>query len=203
MVANLPTKEVSMEFYSFSRRPARKGEIFDNRKQAVYRKEIDRKTGERRLVKDREVDVYDKIQEYAEETKLSNILARYNVNMLQKVKEGETQFVDLTNLPENLLETMTIIDNAKYLWERQSKDLKAKFDNDFKKFIAGSENGQIMKILTEELKVNQERFNTANQANYVAPTIKPEVPTTQVTPTVQPEVVAPTTTISNGGIASV
>lgn len=179
-----------MEFYSNTRKPNRKQELFNNTKVAVYRKEIDKKTGERRLVKDREEDIYAKIQEYAEETKLSNILARYNVNMMQRVKDAETQLVDLTNLPENLLEAMTVIDNAKYLWERQPKEFKAQFDNDFKKFIAGSENGQIMDILTRDLKTAQEKFNTTNQANYTAPA-KVEQPVTQQT-----------TNIDNGGITT-
>lgn len=185
-----------MEFYSNTRKPGRKQESFTNTTAPVYRKEINKKTGERRLVKDREEDVYAKIQEYAEESKLSNILARYNVNMMQRVKDAETQMVDLTNLPTNLLEAMTTIDNAKYLWERQPKELKAQFDNDFKKFIAGSENGQIMEILTKDYKVAKEKFVTSNQANYVAP--KVEASTTQ--PTVQPT--QTTTTNENGGIAT-
>lgn len=158
-----------MEFYSNTRRPERKRENFTNKLQNVYRKEIDKLTGERKMVVDKKVDIYEKIQEYAEETKISNILQRYNVDMLSRLKEGETQLVDLTNLPENLLEAMVTIDNAKYLWERQSKDIKARFDNDFKKFIAGSENGQIMDILQREVQTQAERFNTVNQAQYVAP----------------------------------
>lgn len=191
-----------MEFYSNTRKPERKRENFTNTKVNVYRKEIDRKTGERRLVVDKQEDIYTKIQEYAEETKLSNILSKYNVNLMQRVKDAETQLVDLTNIPENLLEAMTTIDNAKYLWERQPKELKAQFDNDFKKFIAGSENGQIMDILTRDLKTKQERFNTTAQANYVAPQ-KTEAPTTQ--PSVQPTQtsVQPTqTTTNNGGITT-
>lgn len=185
-----------MNFFSNTRKPERKRENFTNTKVNVYRKEIDRKTGERRLVVDKQEDIYAKIQEYAEETKLSNILAKYNVNMMQRVKDAETQMVDLTNMPENLLEAMTTIDNAKYLWERQPKEFKAQFDNDFKKFIAGSENGQIMDILTRDLKTKQEQFNTANQANYIAPT-KTE-PIVQE-PSVQP---TQTTTTNNGGITT-
>ena len=162
-----------MEFYSNTRKPVDKGEKHDNKMVPVYRKEIDKKTGEVRLVKDREYSIYDKIQEYAEETKLSNILARYNVNMMQNMKEAEDQFVDLTNLPNNLLEAMTTIDNAKYLWERQAPEFKAEFGNDFKRFVAGSENGEIMKVLTKHLNTPQEKFDTTKQANYVAPVVEP------------------------------
>lgn len=188
-----------MEFYSNTRKPVSVAEDFSKKTQAVYRKEIDKKTGETRLVKDRDVDVYAKIQEYADEAKLSNILQRYNVNMMSKVKDSETQLVDLTNLPENLLEALTIIDNAKYLWERQPKELKQQFDNDFKKFVAGSENGQIMDILTKQLKTEQTKFDTSMQANYVQPD-KPVVQPVNPGADVQP--VSPGTTINNGGLVT-
>lgn len=192
-----------MEFYSNTRKPLSKSEDFTKTTQAVYRKEIDKRTGETRLVKDREVDIYAKIQEYADEAKLSNILQRYNVNMLSKVKDSETQLVDLTNLPENLLEALTTIDNAKYLWERQPKELKQKFDNDFKKFIAGSENGQIMEILTKELNTAHERFDISAQANYVS-TDKAVVQPTNPGTTIQPvtPVTQPAQNTNNGGIVT-
>lgn len=182
-----------MEFYSNTRKPARKQESFTNRFQAVYRKEINKKTGKKQLVKDKDVDIYAQIQEYAEESKLSNILQRYNINMLSKLKEGETQLVDLTNLPENLMETMTVIDNARYLWERQSKDLKAQFNNNFNEFIAGSENGKIMEVLQKNLSTSQDKFISGAQANYFAP----------VTPAVQPTQPAQTTTEQGGIVTNV
>ena len=50
-----------------------------------------------------------------------------------------------------------IIDDAKALWDTQSKEVKLKFNNDFKQFIAGSENGQIVNMLNEELKTKHEQ----------------------------------------------
>ena len=57
----------------------------------------------------------------------------------------------MTNLPENLIETMAVIDNAKAIFDRQSTEIKQKFNNDFKQFIAGSENGQVVEMLNKEL----------------------------------------------------
>lgn len=146
-------------FYTLFSKPKRLSKAFTNTKQAVYKQELNKKTGERKLVKREEVDVYEKIQEFADETKISNILKKYQIDLFSKnLKEGEEKLIDLTNMPENLLETMTAIDNAKYLWERQSSKVKEKFNNDFRQFIAGSENGQLADILNKELKTSVERF---------------------------------------------
>lgn len=146
-------------------------ETYSKQTQAVYKEDFDKKTGKRKLVKTEDINIVDKIQEYAEETKISNLLKKYNYDMIKQIAKNEEQIIDLTNMPENLMETMATIDNAKYIWERQSKELKAKFNNDFKQFIAGSENGQIAKLLQEELKTQATKFNLENQAN-IQPTMK-------------------------------
>ena len=143
-----------MEFYTPYKRSPRMAETFDKREQKVYVEDIDKKTGERILREDVPVDIYDKIQEYAEETKISNLFKKYNMQLALKdnLKLDESKIVDMTNLPENLIETMAVIDNAKAIFDRQSTEIKQKFNNDFKQFIAGSENGQVVEMLNKELK---------------------------------------------------
>lgn len=140
-----------MEFYSNTRRTPRMQETFTNKEQQVYKTKIDPKTGKRILSKTEKVNIYDQIQEYAEEVKLSNIIQRYGINTNKQLENSEQKLIDLTNIPENLIETMAIIDNAKQIWDKQSKEIKQKFNNDFKQFIAGSENGQIVNILNQQL----------------------------------------------------
>ncbi len=168
-----------MEFYSNTRKPARIREKFDNQYQTVYRAEIDKKTGERRLVEDKKVNIYDKIQEYAEETKISNILKNYNLDMLETLKDKEQKIIDITNLPENLMETMAVIDTAKGVWDAQAKEIKAKFNNDFKQFIAASENGQLANLLENELKTARAKFTPEVQAQMQAQPIQPTAPVSQ------------------------
>lgn len=143
-----------MKFYTPYNRSPRMREKFTKREQKVYVEDIDKKTGKRILREDVPVDIYDKIQEYAEETKISNLFKRYNMTLSLKdnLKYDEQNIVDLTNLPENLIETMATIDNAKAIFDRQSTEIKQKFNNDFKQFIAGSENGQVVEMLNKELK---------------------------------------------------
>lgn len=174
-----------MEFTTMFKHHPRKGENFSKRLIPSYKVNINKKTGERELVVDKEIDVYEKIQEYRDEVQISNILKRYDLDMLKQLKDDEQQLIDLTNMPENLMETMAVIDSAKYAWERQSKELKAKFDNDFNKFIASSENGQLATMLNSELKTQVEKF---------APHVQADMPASVVTPT---SGVQPTTSVSN------
>lgn len=156
-----------MEFFTNYNRPQRKRETFNNTKQSVYKAVYD-KNGVRSLVKDKEVDIYEKIQEYAKDTSLTNMFSKYGLSVYDQLKKSEEQLVDLTNLPTNLMEAMSVIDEAKYAFDRQSKDVKAKFNNDFKQFIAASETGQLAQLLNDEIKTSVERFQTANMANFDA-----------------------------------
>ena len=146
-----------MDFLPNTRRTPRMRENHTKTTQTVYKESVDKETGRRILVKESEIDVVEQIQEYAEEVKISNILKRYGLQIGQTLKNDEEKLIDLTNVPENLIETMQIIDDAKATWDRQSKEVKQKFNNDFKQFIAGSENGQIVDMINEELKTQHEQ----------------------------------------------
>lgn len=173
-----------MEFFTNFKRPERKRQSFTNTKQAVYKATYDKK-GQRKLVKDKEIDVYEKIQEYAKDTSLTNMFAKYGLSIYDQLKDQEEQFIDLTNLPTNLMETMDVLDQAKFAFDRQSKDIKAKFNNDFRQFIAASENGQLAQLLNDELKVSAEKFKTANMANFDAQNVNLVQHNAQISP-VQP-----------------
>lgn len=145
-----------MELYTKPQRQPRMRENHTKREQTLYKITTD-KDGRRVLVPDETIDVVDKIQEYAEEVKISNILKRYGIQLQNQLRNDEEKFIDLTNIPENLIETMQIIDDAKALWDKQSKEVKLKFNNDFKQFIAGSENGQIVDMLNKELETQHQQ----------------------------------------------
>lgn len=168
-----------MEFYSYFNKPKRKQQSFTNTKQKVYKATFD-KHGKRNLVVDSEIDIYDKIQEYKDDCSLTNMFSKYGLSIYDQLKDKEEQLVDLTNLPTNLMETMEIIDNAKHAFDVQSTAIKAKFNNNFKEFLAGAENGQLAKLLNEELKVSQEKFKTANMANFDAQNVQLQSYNTQV-----------------------
>lgn len=154
-----------MEFYTNFKKPPRKQETFTNQMQKIYEEKIDSKTGKRKLIEKEEINIVDKIQEYAEETKISNLIAKYNADMIKQIAMDEEKIIDLTNLPQNLAESLSIIDEAKKIWNNQSVELKQKFNNDFNQFVAGAENGQLTKILQEKLNTEITKFNIESQAN--------------------------------------
>lgn len=156
-----------MNFYSMYNRPERKREKFDNQEQVVYKASYD-KNGVRSLKVDKKVNIYEKIQEFANDVSLSSIFSKYGLNVYDQLKQSEEQFVDLSNLPTNLMEAMNVIDEAKYAFDRQSKEVKQKFNNSFKEFIAASETGKLAQVLNDEIKVSSERFKTDNMAYFDA-----------------------------------
>lgn len=188
-----------MNFYTQYNRSPRMQENFTKREQKVYVKDIDKKTGARILREDVPVNIYDKIQEYAEEVKIGNLIKKYNMNLQlnDNLKFDEQKIVDMTKLPENLIETMAVIDNAKAIFDRQSTEIKQKFNNDFKQFIAGSENGQVVDILNQELKTKyvqpkmptyQDILNTMQKQNEMIANLTANKEQTIQTPQTQKEI---------------
>ena len=80
-------------------------------------------------------NLYEKIQEAAEETKIENILQRCvqgDTSMLR----ASGQFIDCTELPSNLLESMQQIQQLENFWEGLSKEVKEKYNWNVEQFIA-------------------------------------------------------------------
>lgn len=141
-----------MKFFSQWNRAARKQEAFTNREQIIYKERTNPKTGIRELVEKERVDIVDKINEYKDEVTLSNMLQRYRLDLASQVRNDEERFIDLSQLPENLIETMSVIDNAKELWDNSSVQLKKEFNNNFREFLAGTENGKLVEIVNKHTK---------------------------------------------------
>lgn len=120
----------------------------------IYGYEIN-KYGQKELVKTGEVNVYEKIQEYLEETKIENILQRVAMGD-NTVMRPEGIYADLTEAPKNLIEARQQMQNLENLWNSLDNDIKRKYDFSVEKFIgaSGSEDWLIDMGLIE--KSNQE-----------------------------------------------
>lgn len=165
------------KFYSKSNKQERKPLTYNNQNQNVWRVTRDEKTGERKLKIEKTVNIYNKIQEYKDEVDLKSILERHAIDLHNSaLKDAEAQLIDLTNLPQNLMEAMNVIDAAKYTFDRQSTEIKAKFDNDFSKFIAASENGQLADLLHQQLKTEVTKFSPEIRAQMQATAIQTVTP---------------------------
>lgn len=154
-----------MEFYTQWKRPPRKQEIFMNKMQPVYKKRTNTKTGKKEIYVEKEIDIYEKIQEYKDEVSLTKLLQQYNLDPLKQLKDQEAKIVDITNIPQNLMEMMNEIEKADQIWNKLSKDTKLKFGNDKNEFLAASENGKLAQMLHDEIKTNPNRFTQAQVIN--------------------------------------
>lgn len=104
--------------------------------QNEYGYEID-SYGRKVLVKTGETNLYQKIQEQLEETKIENILRRAMAGD-NSVFRPEGIYADLTEMPSNLLEARQSMQKLENVWQELPKELKAKYNYDLDQFIGQS-----------------------------------------------------------------
>ena len=153
-----------MEFYTQWKRPKRKREDFSNENMKTYKKKINKETGKKELVIDKTINIREKIKEYTDEVSITKTIEKYNLNPIESLKKQEGKIIDLTNVPENLMEMQNEILKAKEIWNGLSKKTKMDFDNNINIFLASSENGKLTNYIQEKLAkpVNQGTSGTVN-----------------------------------------
>lgn len=102
----------------------------------VYGYEID-SYGRKVLVKTGETNVYEKIQEAHEETKIENILKRASMGD-NSVFRPDGIYADLTEMPNNLIEARQAMQNLENIWNGVPNEIKAKYNYDVGEFIGAS-----------------------------------------------------------------
>lgn len=106
--------------------------------QPIYDYRIDKKTGRKILEKVGETNIYEMIQASHEGTKLENIIKRCT-DPASLVAPG--QYVDLTEVPTNLMELQNVILKAKGEFEKLDSETRKKFGNSAEQYVSlyGSE----------------------------------------------------------------
>ena len=102
----------------------------------TYQEEIDKETGKKILVKSGETNVYAKIQEDLEQSKIENVLQRAAMGDLNALNQRETLYVDATNMPKNLMEAQNVVLKAKQEFEKLPLDVRKEFDMSAEKYIS-------------------------------------------------------------------
>lgn len=97
--------------------------------------------GRKVLEKSGETDLYAKIQESLEETKIENILKRAAIGDTS-VLRPDGIYADLTEMPNNLIEARAAIQNLENTWANLPQEMKAKYNNSVEDFIAASNTKQ-------------------------------------------------------------
>lgn len=128
--------------YSWQNRPKGEPSVTGNGKEPEYAYRID-ENSVRTLEKVGEVDVYEQIQTYLEETKIENIIKRatYDPTVIGSQEWMNNKTTDISNIPTNYHEWKQMVNKAEESFNALPAELKAKFDNNVEKYVGeyGSE----------------------------------------------------------------
>lgn len=136
-----------------------------NRIQNEYQYEKNKK-GEKILVKSGETDLYAKIQESHEETKIENVLKRV-VAGDNTVLRPDGIYMDTTEIPNNMIQAQQTMQTLENTWRTLPNEIKEKYNFDVGQFIAasGSKEWLInMGLLKEDAKKIAEEVKEIKQA---------------------------------------
>lgn len=129
--------------------------------QDLYEYQID-KFGQKVLVCVGQTNLYEKIQESLEETKIENILNRVAMGD-QTVMRPDGIYSDLTEAPKSLIEAMQQMQKLENLWNNLPIDTKRYYGMSLESFIAQSGSEKWLKDMglleTKEIEVSTQPIN--------------------------------------------
>lgn len=99
----------------------------------VYQEEI--VDGKKELVKVGETNVYERIQEDLEGTKIENILHAAAMGDLNALNQRETVYADTTTMPKNLMEAQNLVVKMKFEFEQMPLEVRKMFDYSAEKYV--------------------------------------------------------------------
>lgn len=100
-----------------------------------HRAEMDA-NGRRRLVKDKEVAIYDLIQANREECEIERIIQRAIEGDYNALNQANGVYTDITGAPESIAQAQQWIIGIKEKWDELPADIKAKFENNVEIYTA-------------------------------------------------------------------
>ena len=93
--------------------------------------------GQKELVITGETNVYDKIQEALEETKIENVINRVIAGDVT-VMRANGQYIDTTQIPNNMIEVRKTMQNLENTWQGLPQEMRNKYNNSVDAFIAAA-----------------------------------------------------------------
>ena len=122
--------------------------------------------GKRFLIKDREINIYEKIQASREQTEIENILRRAAEGDMNVLNMVNGSYMDIVDAPKSLAEAQQFIIKAKAEFDSLPKEIRQKFENNAENYVAtyGTEQwadatGLKAKWEKEEAAAKQEKLN--------------------------------------------
>ena len=122
----------------------------------VYEDIVNSKTGKLETKKTKQENFYQKIQSMKETQQLENIIKRYNIDLNENhITEISQEIVDMTNLPQDLIETYAVTKKLESMFNETTAEIKNHF-KDFAGFLKSFQNG----TLASDLKALSTRKTT-------------------------------------------
>lgn len=118
------------------------------------------KDGKKQLEKTGETNIYDKIQEDLEGTKIENILQAAAMGDLSALNQRETIYADVTEMPKTLMEAQNLVLKAKQEFEQMPLEVRKLFDNSPEKYV--EEMGE--KVFLEKMAPYNEKIKAIKEA---------------------------------------
>lgn len=113
-----------------------------------YQEQIDKKSGQTKLVKIGKHSVYDIIQQDLESTKIENILHKLAMGDYSVLKQAELTYVDEKDFPKNLMEAQNIVIKAKQEFDRFPVEVKKLFNNSPEQYVSEIGTDEFIKKLS-------------------------------------------------------
>lgn len=102
----------------------------------VYEEEINKKTGRKELICVGKTNVYEKIQQDREDSKIENILHKLAMGDLSVLKEAKLTYVDADDFPKTLMEAQNIVVKAKSEFNKFPEEVKKMFNNSPEQYVS-------------------------------------------------------------------
>ena len=94
----------------------------------TFQEEI-QKDGTKALIAIGKTNIYDRIQEDLENTKIENILKAMTLGDFSMLRQEEPVYIDATSFPKNLMECQNIVLKAKAEFDKMPTEVKELFNN--------------------------------------------------------------------------
>lgn len=95
------------------------------------------KYGEKYLEKTGEKNIYEEIQTFLEDSKIENAINRVIAGDISGLRP-DGNYIDCTQMPKNLIEAQTMIQDMNNMWLRLPVDLRSKYNHSVEEFIAAA-----------------------------------------------------------------
>lgn len=102
----------------------------------VYEHKIN-KYGEKHLQQTGSKNIYEEIQTYLEESKIENAINRVIAGDVSALRP-DGNYIDCTQMPKNLMEAQSMIQDMNNIWTKLPLDLRAKYNHSVEEFIAAA-----------------------------------------------------------------